>query len=738
MTRLSPLLPALFSLTLFLSAFLLFLVQPMVGKMVLPLLGGTPAVWNTCMVFFQAALLAGYAYAHAGPLWLGLRAHAALHLGLLALALLMLPLALPPGLDPPRQSSPVLWLLGLLLLTTGLPFFLAAASGPLLQRWFASTRHLSAADPYFLYGASNLGSLLALLAYPALVEPNWPLPEQGLLWALGYASLVVLTCVCALCACTVPPSLARPSPAVAPVEGEAPTTGRKARWVLMAFLPSSLMLSVTTYLTTDIAPIPLLWVVPLGLYLLTFILVFAPRQLLSPRAFRRGLPVAVVLVLLALLSEATEPLWLLLGVHLLGLFVVAMACHGELARDRPPAAHLTGFYLWLSVGGVLGGAFNVLLAPLLFPGVAEYPLALVLTCLALARPGARVARADVALPVALGLLTVALVLFGRVLVFPAASAHVEAMMRFGVMFALPVLVCYTFAGRPVRFGLGVGAVLVAGLLAPSVHGTIIHQERSFFGVHRVAVDPTGTFRVLVHGNTVHGRERINRTGPAEPLAYYHREGPAGRVFAAFAKRRPAGRVALVGLGAGALAAHGRSGQEFTFYEIDPAVIHIARTYFSFLREAQADCTVVAGDARLTLADAPEGYYDLLVLDAFTSDAIPTHLLTREALALYLSRLKKDGVLCFHISNRYLRLGPVLADLAADAKLLCRMREDLFLSREQLAGGRSPSVWVVLARRPEDLGELATNSFWVRVGPRPGKAVWTDGFSDLLGAFPWGE
>lgn len=735
------LLPVLFALTLFVSAFLLFLVQPMVGKMLLPSLGGTPAVWNTCMVFFQAALLAGYAYAHAAPAWLGPRVHTPLHLALLAVALVFLPVAVRGASVPPADTDPTLWLLGRLLVGVGLPFFLIAASGPLLQRWFASTRHPSAADPYFLYAASNLGSLLALLAYPVVIEPAWPLAGQGELWTLGYCLLVVLTCLCALCvAAPAPGSVAAANPDAG---GAAPTLARRLRWALLAFVPSSLMLSVTTHLTTDIAPIPLLWVVPLAIYLLTFTLVFARRPLLPHRAMVGGMPIVVVILLLALLSEATEPVWLLIGAHLLGLFVIAMICHGELARDRPPAAHLTGFYLWLSLGGVLGGVCNALLAPVLFSGLVEYPLVLVLACLLVPGPrkradAPRAARAralDVALPVGLGLLTAGLIAVARFLDLPPGPPRV------GVMFALPVLVCYAFGDRPLRLGLGVGAVLLAALFAPSVHGRIIHQERSFFGVHRVAEDPAGRFRVLIHGSTVHGRQNLDPATRCEPLAYYTPSSPAGMLFTDFAERRPRGKVAVIGLGCGTLAGYGRKGQQFTYYEIDPAVIRIAQEHFTFLRDSplgpEGLRPIVPGDARLTLARAPDRAYDLLVIDAFSSDAIPLHLLTREALHLYLSKLAPDGMLLFHISNRYLRLEAVLGDLAGDLGLACRVRTQMTVLSDERARGKAPSQWLVMARRPEHLGAAGRNRQWEAVRPRPGRPVWTDDYTNLLDAFTWG-
>jgi hypothetical protein len=739
--RAASLTAALFTLTLFVSAALLFVVQPLFARMVLPLLGGTPAVWNTCMVFFQAVLLAGYAYADAAPARLGARRQAALHLGLLLLPWLVLPIAIPAYWPPPDALHPAVWLLGLLAVAVGLPFFVVSTSGPLLQRWFAGTAHPAARDPYFLYAASNLGSMLGLLSYPFVLEPSLTLSWQSRLWAAGYAALCVLTAGCAAVVLR-----SRPAPAPAPKAAPAPqtppplTAGRRARWVLLAFVPSSLLLSVTTYLTTDIAAIPLLWVLPLALYLLTFILVFARRRLVPAWFWRRSMPLVVLLVVLALLSEATEPLALVIGLHLLGLFWVGMVCHGLLAEDRPPAARLTTFYLCLSLGGVLGGLFNALVAPLLFPTVLEYPLVLVLACLlrpgaakpAADAPGRR--RLDVLLPAAVGAGTAALVLAAQ------ASGLEPGPASVAVMFAAPLVVCYTFLERPVRFGLGVGALLLAGSLYRGVHGTPLHLTRSFFGVHRVTLSPSKAFRELVHGNTVHGRQSTDPARARAALTYYHRTGPAGRLMTALRGDPRLRRVGLVGLGAGSLATYAEGGQHWTYFEIDPAVSAIADDprWFTFCRDARArgvDLDVVLGDARLTLARSPDRF-GVLVVDAFSSDAIPVHLLTREALRVYRAHLDDDGVLAFHLSNRYLDLEPVLAELAADADPPLRgyVWDDRVVGQAEKEEGKLPSVWVILARDGARLGPVVSADPWVPLHRRPGLAVWTDDYSNLISVF----
>jgi hypothetical protein len=728
----SRLLPVLFSLTLFVSAALLFLVQPLVARRLLPLLGGTPAVWTSCMLFFQAALLAGYGYAHLLAHRFGTGGRLLTHLAVLAAAALVLPIALTE--EPREETTPLFWILGVLARTVGPPFVALAASAPLLQRWFAGTGHPSADDPYFLYAASNVGSLLALLAYPFLIEPHLTLQEQSADWALGYGLLTALTAVCAWVVWRSPPrhqaALDRGSERAAEVVvTNLPGRWQPLRWLVLAFVPASLMLSVTTYLSTDIAAIPLLWVVPLALYLLTFALAFARRRLLPHGLMVRLLPAAVILVTVALLTQATEPLLVLVVGHLALLFVVAMVCHGELARLRPPAEQLTGFYLCLSVGGVLGGLFNGLLAPLVFPGLWEYPLVLVAACLVAPPRIAAVAgptRADLLWPLALASLTAALVVIGQYAGLQAGP------VASGVMFAVPAVLCYTMLDRPLRFGLGVAALFLGGALYQGVHGRTLHQERSFFGVHRVVLDADGKSHILVHGNTVHGRQWLDPARKDVPLMYYHPTGPAGRAFEEMHRRGDRRPVAVVGLGAGSLARYGQPGQELTFYEIDPAVIRIASDpeFFTFLRDSPAKIDLVAGDARLTLARAPAKHYGVIVIDAFSSDAIPLHLLTREALAVYRSRLADDGVLLFHISNRYVDLAPVLGDLAGDAGLLAQVRQDL---TGDVATGKLPSHWVLLT--PSTVG-LMPGSSWLPLRPREGVPVWTDDYSNLAGAIRW--
>jgi hypothetical protein len=718
-----------------LSAALMFVVEPMFARMVLPMLGGTPAVWSTALVFYQVALLAAYLYVHWSTTRLGVGRQAVLHLALMAAAWTVLPVAIPAGWRPPAGDHPVPWLLALLAAALGPPFLVVASTGPLVQKWFAAAGGRRAPDPYFLYGASNLGSLAGLLAYPLVLEPRLRLAEQSGLWSWGYGALMAAMLVCALLTLRAGRSAAgaRPAPG-----GEPPPVGepavppgarRRFRWLALAFAPASLMMGVTTHITTDVAAVPLLWVGPLALYLLSFALAFARRPWLPHALWVRALPLLVVPLLVVLVGRPAHPLPLLLGLHALVLLVAAMVCHGELARDRPPARHLTEFYLWLALGGALGGLFNALLAPLLFDAVVEYPLAIVLACmLAPARGGpaaaARPRLLDLALPAlvaAVAALTIQLV---KAAGFPAARPLV-VLLAAALSFPL-----YGFSRRPLRFALGVGAVLLVNPAGLAEEARALHAERSFFGVHRVLADTARGLNALYHGTTLHGVQRVRPRACGEPLGYYGRSGPLGEVFAAL-EGRGLHSVAVAGLGSGAVAAYARPGQRWTFFEIDPAVQRIADDprYFCYLASAPVRPELVLGDARLSLERASQRF-DLIVLDAYSSDAIPVHLLTREAVIVYRSRLAARGVLVFHISNQYFDLAPVVARLAGEAGLLCWVKHAPSGERERDAG-LLPSTYAVAARRDADVGALAAAGGWRRLEPGPAAASWTDDYSSLF-------
>lgn len=708
----------LYSSTLFLGAFLLFLVQPMIAKMVLPLLGGAPAVWNTCMVFFQAVLLAGYAYAHQLPARLGVRRHAPLHLVVLALPLLLLPLRVAAS-SPPATERPVPWLLGLLAVTVGAPAFALATTAPLLQRWFAAGTHRQRHDPYFLYAASNLGSLAALIGYPFVIEPHLKLATQSRAWSAGYAVLLALTGGCALAAwrSTAGPQAGSESGAgttsgPASPAAELPLTRHRIlRWIALALAPSSLMLGVTTYITTDIAPIPLFWVVPLALYLLTYIITFSRPHPWVHRVAIALLPVAIVALVIAHRAGTTSPIGLRIALHLAAFFDAALVCHGELAATRPASRHLTAFYLWLSVGGALGGVLNALIAPLVFPCIVEYPLMIALV--AMLRPRAA-ARSVATRPAP-----------ARAAASGVENADPPATGRFGWAWT--------------TFGVLTGLVFLVQSFGAPV-GVTLELHRDFFGIIRVRTDADHRVVGLHHGTTLHGLQDRTPGLRRVPLGYYSRTGPMGQTFAAWDSLHAGRPVGVVGLGAGTLACYAQPGQTMTFYEIDPAIERVARdtSMFTYLADAEARgarLRIVLGDARLRLRQSSERY-DLLVLDAFSSDAIPVHLLTREALRVYLDHLAPDGILAVHFSSRYVKLDPALAALARGADLACRIQYDAVLDSAGGALEHVPSRWVVMARGEAALGGLARDPRW-NIEARPAAREWTDDYSSLASLIQWG-
>jgi hypothetical protein len=742
----------LYGLSIFLSAALLFAVQPMFTKLVLPLLGGSPAVWNTTLVFFQVVLLLGYGYAHLGARFLGPRRQALLHLLLIPLAALLLPLALPAGSAPPTDRSPVPWLLLTLATRVGPPFFLLSATGPLLQRWFSATAHHQRRDPYFLYAASNLGSMLALLAYPTLIEPALRLRQQLSLWAALYAALALTLTGCAYFVARAPAKSAVVEATSPPDEAPAPspTLARQARWVALAFVPSSLMMGLTTYLTADVASVPLLWVAPLAIYLLTFILAFLQRPLLPERLLASATPAFLAAAVAASAIPIYGPTWLLLTLGLGAFFFCALRCHGELARDRPPIRHLTSFYLLISLGGALGGAFCALIVPLIWSTAVEYGLTLVAGALllpgraatpgeslsALRRPGAERAR-DLVFPLFLGAASLAFF-------WLRARGGSLSTLAPGTLFAAFTLLALVSARRPLRFGLSLAALLLAGTFGQRSGEGVLLRERGFFGALRVsrtsaeaawapgrATAGDSAFHALYHGATLHGLQATSPPLRDLPLAYYSQGSPIGQVFLSGLLPADA-RVGIVGLGVGALLAYGEPGQSFLLYEIDPQVAAIAADprYFTYLSSARAAHQIILGDARLSLSREQQRF-DLLVLDAYSSDSVPVHLLTREALTLYLERLNPRGLIAFHLSNRHLDLFPVVAGVSR-ALGLTAMEQLAPASDADRAIGIMASRWALVARRPEDFGALGEDPRWKQADPGQSTLVWTDDYSSVVG------
>ena len=726
----------LFGVTIFISSALLFSVQPMIAKMLLPLLGGTPAVWNTCMLFFQAVLLCGYAYALLVSRW-PLKRQLIVQLAVLALAFISLPIGLSASWanSVPPADDPSLWLLLCLGASVGLPFFIVSSNSPLLQKWFSRTATDSAKDPYFLYSASNAGSLLALLAYPILLEPYFTLRTQSRIWTFAYVGLVLLIGVHSLLLFRNSDQQKTEEVAVEPKEKL--TVRRRLRWLLLAFAPSSLMLGVTNYITTDIASVPLLWIIPLALYLLTMVFAFSRKKFFSARFGDLIVPAAtVVLLMLYLADNSGRGSRMIVLLHLAYFFFAALMCHSQLADDRPGPQHLAQFYVWLSLGGVLGGIFNAIIAPLVFTAVVEYPLAILLSCLLLpglkaGLSGAKERRLDFALPALIAAFTFGLGWFAN---------NVAPLKLSGSVFvvALPLFVAYPLRRRPLRFALSLGAVIIAATLMTGVGRTTLHAERNFFGVLKVVSDDHRNVHSFLHGSTVHGRQNTTPERRCEPVSYYHREGPFGRIFTNFQHSNQTANIAIIGLGAGGMLAYSQPSEKWTFYEINPAVISVAKTpqYFSYLSEcATAPVEMVVGDARLKLHDAPDRSYNLLILDAFSSDSIPIHLITQQALDLYLSKLAPNGLLLFHISNRNLDLTDVVADLAKSRELSALSLLDLAPSQPN---GKDPAHWVVLARNSADYGALANDPDAKLLVSDGTDDVWTDDFSNILSVLKWNK
>ena len=633
----------LFTATMFAGAALLFWIQPLFTKMVLPLLGGSPSVWNTAMVFFQAALLCGYGYAHLLTRHLGARSQCLVHFCLLGVAAIALPIGIATGWLPDDDAPPALWLLGLLAVSIGAPFFAVATTAPLIQRWFSRTGHPHASDPYFLYAASNLGSVAVLLAFPFAIEPLIGTRGQALAWTFGFAVLALCIIGCGVTVWRRPATTAPRSAA------PRPGWRHRAGWLAYSAVPSSLLLGVTAHISTDIASAPLLWVVPLALYLLSFVNAFARRPLIPSWLAVRGM--AFGLVILAALFPWREPASIFLPLHLIAFFFIATACHGALAKRRPAAESLTEFYLFVALGGLIGGVFVALVAPAVFDSVLEYPLSLVLAAALLPRQGAAAGGSGGASSgtlwrkgdIVLAILIMAVILGGRTF-----TEWMDLPLPFIVFAgALGVFAVFVLSRqvRPFGFALCLAALLIVGQ-KPWGDDETLWSGRSFFGVYQVVEKADPPTRSLIHGTTNHGGQWTRGDGTVGPTHYYTPASPGAKVIAATQAQTKRQRVGLVGLGTGALAYYRRPDDPWRYFEIDPVIARLATTrgYFDILPTHDPSAEIVLGDARLTLGQEPDGSFDLLVVDAFSSDAIPIHLLTLEAVALYMRKL--DDAACF--------------------------------------------------------------------------------------------
>ncbi|MFZ0067800.1 MAG: fused MFS/spermidine synthase [Pseudolabrys sp.] len=732
-----------YTVAIFLSALLLFGVQPMFTRMVLPQLGGSPSVWSVAMVFFQSMLLAGYAYAHVVASLHNRYAAVAIHLVLLLAAALTLPLAIAHGWgNPPVSAAAPMWLLGLFGLSIGLPFFALAANNPLLQAWFVRTGHDSAHDPYFLYAASNVGSFIALLSYPILFEPIFTLHAQNRLWSIGFVLLIVLIAVCGFLMLRVPARMA--SKTKKGRSGPKPGWPTIGRWIFIAAVPSGLLVAVTAYISTDIAAAPMLWALPLSLYLLTWVLVFQRQPLIPHRIALVLQPFAIAgIVALVVFAIRLGLFWNIAG-HLLAFFFIALACHGELARTRPPARHLTTFYLALSFGGMVGGLFSGLVAPYVFSWVAEYPILAVLAVLC--RPlNQHSSRSP--LPLALGEVVnnwfwpvaIAIAIFLIYLSydgfrFDDTDPHLTIIVLVLAVASLALL------RDPPKSAFAVALAFATVWLFP-VDGTNIQTLRSFFGIHKIYESDDGRFRILKNGSTIHGAERIETedgepvSGRPRPITYYHDKSAMNRVIEAVRARKGGPlRTAVIGLGSGSLACRIAPDETWRFFEIDPTIIAIARDpdRFTFLSSCAPGLPIVLGDARLTFAHESDHVYDLIIVDAYSSDAIPVHLATAEAMAIYKSKLSPQGVVMMHISNRHLELRSVVEGIAAanGLKTWIWSNGSEETDDENYVFGSDVAI---SAENENDIGALSHDKFWVLTPPNPDVRTWTDDYSNIAGA-----
>lgn len=701
---------SVFTLTIFLGSSLLFFVQPMAAKMILPSFGGSPAVWTTSMLFFQALLLLGYWLAHKVGGW-GFRRATAL---LFAAGLIASVLVTRYHIAKSPTGIPILDVVAVLAMLVGAPFLVLSMCSPTIQGLFATTADSRANNPYFLYSAGNVGSFLALIAYPFIVEPRLTLRAQ---FQFFLAGLVALAALVLIVSAFVPRDLS-----IEKVVVKSKISGKqRLRWVALAAVPSSLMLGVTAFATTNVAPVPLFWVAPLGLYLLTFVVAFSRGNTIPSGFWARILPMAIAPLALVMILESSEPIGVILAIHGIAFIVAALMCHTRLSETKPAAESLTEFYFWLAVGGALGGFFNAVVAPLVFSTIAEYPIAVVAACLLRPQLSAKAWRLDLVAGLAVLVATAGAVTAARAYGMDPSPA------RTGLVIGIPIIICFLFSSRTLRFALAIGAVFLATRLAHvGTDDTILLADRSFFGVHRVLASNDNRFHSLTHGITVHGIQDLQH--PSEPLAYYTRRGPVGEVFS----RYRFSRVGLVGLGVGTCAAYGVPGESMTFFEIDPVVIRIAKNprLFTFLQDCKATVNIVEGDARLKLQDRPDGEFELLVLDAFSSDAIPMHLLTLEAFRLYLQKTTDEGIIALHISNRVLDLEPVIARVAERLGITALALESAPNQREYDEGMR-PSVWMVLVRKREDASQLVG---WRPAEPLPTTPLWTDDYSNILSAY----
>lgn len=717
------------AVTLFLSAFLLFVCQPMVGKMLLPYLGGAAAVWTTCVLFFQSMLLLGYVYAHIVSRIDDVRKQLVIHLVVLLFPLAFLPITIRAIPTESASAHPLMQLLSMLAVSTAIPFFVVSTTAPLVQNWFSRTTHAASEDPYFLYSASNAGSLLALVLYPFLIEPSIGATAQTRFWLAGYIGLVLLIPI------TVAAFYRSKWTSTRTFTGSRIEPRTRVFWIAASFVPSGLMLAVTNHIAANVGSVPFLWLLPLALYLLTFVLAFARRFQATSKRVSRLIPAILLIMFPMVAAGVVAPPglnWIVIGAHLVLLYCGALLCHTRLAESRPGAGDLTEFYFWVALGGVLGGIFTATLAPVLFKTVLEYPLLVALVPFFRRSESEDSLRGGVVIGVifAIGLAGAWVILR---LTGLNSSIDTLAFAHTALFF-----IAYKLKNRPWTFGFVFAGLLFAyTLILPGyIEGASqVYVSRNFFGVKKVLDDPATHLRKLLHGDTVHGIESTDPARSGIPLSYYYPGGSVSNVIDSLRARGKQQRFAVLGLGIGTMAAYADDTHHVTFYEIDPSVEPIARQYFKFLERCGSNCNVVIGDGRLQLAREPDGSFDFLLLDAFSSDSVPTHLLSREALQMYLSKLRPGGILVFNVSNRYLNVERLVSALVSDAGLIAFSRFDESTSDLRKLG-KTSAQHVVAARLLDDLQGIAGRPGWVKIQPSDGFRPWTDDYSNLLSLIRW--
>ncbi|MCB9991742.1 MAG: hypothetical protein H6867_10315 [Rhodospirillales bacterium] len=720
-----------YAVTLLLSAFLLFAIQPMFGKMILPLLGGAPAVWNTAMLFFQALLLAGYAYAHATTKFLTVRMQALLHLALLVLFFFVLPIAIPEDWAPPADNDNlVFWQLSLMTAVAGGPFFVLAASAPMLQRWFSHTPHSDAGNPYFLYAASNLGSMTALLLYPFVFEPLWPTSIQSLNWSWGYGALIAMIALSALLVWKN--GNVREHPQTGP-DTETITMKRRLHWLVLSFVPSSLMLGVTTFITTDVAAVPLIWVIPLAMYVGTFIIAFAKTQ---------KLPYKLLVILHSLFLSLTASFFIfdymptdykfvVVLLHLAVFFLSALLCHMRLSDAKPSARHLTEFYLIMSLGGVTGGILNALIAPLIFVVPIEYALVLVAVSFLAYYPTMKGYVSRLKEKSTGEGLELTIVMAGIALL-AAVQWHNPKTLLICALFSLLILL---YLSQYRRYFMIAAAITL--LLHPGYQlGHLTHSlkiTRDYFGVLTVRDVEGMQMRALVHGNTQHGTQPLIDSLRLTPMAYYNK--PAQDIFNGGLQKQGEQKIGVLGLGVGSVACYVKEGRTYDFYEISQDVIDIAENpeFFTYLSDCGSPYKTILGDGRLKIAEQDNHIYDLIFLDVFSSDNIPIHVLTKEAFAIYRAKLKPGGMIAVNISNRFLNLAPVLNRIADDLGMSAVFK----LVESDVVDPAYPdirfytTIYALMAEDEAALEPYKKMGWITKTGMTP--HTWTDDYANLVGS-----